>query len=560
MAKILEVIRESSDGQNDGSGPEQQQEKLEMFFASQSRFKGFEIVVKKYVQSTFDTEFEARRDYQDILSHLQNDDIPAFADTSRFSRFFKPSFQFITKLQEEGKVKFIIVDERIFDLNNHIDFTDLVKSMADEQRNSRTWFDKGKNGRASWRRKGFYIGGPIPPGYSIKKVLIGKKERSQYVIDQEKATKIYLRIADMFFDQSKSCNDIAVTFNIEKIPTSGRFKNSQSKWFKDKGQFWTGETIRQILRNPFYKGKIVNGQVVIPALITEEHWNKIQQEMTRRRKCGGTPKKMFLLRGLLRCGRCGSTLCVVDTVQKRMTKENYVYSKYTCGCRNLEKVYKPYVKECDLPPVHIKRLDEIVWNRVSITLLSEDALKKALTDKESKSDIPALQKKIVEFEKFVKAKSLIQSDLLELMTTSQDGIQRWSKDEIIVRYDDIEKDISKANNDIKLLQDRINGELELKRFLHTIRTVTEGLRKNLHKYAFEQKRELLLTVVEKVTVDYDSDKYVGEIDRDSLNVNIELHIKIKELCELLQIPYMSQEEIKSINDRAVLLTGQNMSR
>ena len=164
--------------------------------------------------------------------------------------------------------------------------------------------------------------------------------------------------------------------------------------FKAKGSFWTGEVIRHILRNPFYKGKIIDDQQVIPALISEEEWNYIQEELTKRSR-GGQVKnnKECLLRRLLRCGICGSTLWVVDTSRTRPNKPDYHYSKYSCGCRNITGVYTPYLKECTLPPVDIKKMDEIVWNRVSMTLLSDDKLKEALLSKENRSDIPSLEKK-----------------------------------------------------------------------------------------------------------------------------------------------------------------------
>lgn len=367
----------------------------------------------------------------------------------------------------------------------------------------------------------------------------------------------------MFLEEGLSSDKVALRLNQGKVPTTGRFAkpNPHRKKFKHGfGLYWVGETILSILRNPFYKGKIVDGVQVIPALITEERWNRIQEEMKKRHRGGGTPKNIFLLRGLLRCGHCGSTLCVTHTVRKRMDKEDYVYSKYICGCRNLENVYVPYVKECDLPPIHIGRMDELVWNRVSMILLSDDELKKALLAKETQSDIPALQEKMAELERMVKAKRLYQSDLLDLIKPNPLGIKRWSREEIEKDYDEVENDISKANSEISLLQDRINGEKELIKFIYTLRTVTAGLRKDLYKYTFEQKRELLLKMVGKIVVDYDSASYKGKIDRDSLNVSIELNIQIKVLCELLQIPYMSQKEIKSINDKSVLRTGPNTSR
>jgi hypothetical protein len=357
----------------------------------------------------------------------------------------------------------------------------------------------------------------------------------------------------MFLDDNKSCNQIAMAFNAEKIPTSGRFKNSKHKRFIHYGSFWTGEAIRGILKNRFYIGRIVDGQEVIPSLITEEKWNAVQKEMTRRSKNGGTTKKLFLLRRLLHCGRCGSGLCVVDTIQKRMTRPEYHYSKYVCGCRNLENVYEPYVEECDLPPVQIQRMDELVWNRVSMTLLSDDKLKNAILSKENRSDIPSLEKKMFELRSEIKRFEQAKSDLLGFIASGY-----WTKTEIDLKVSEVQADIVRAQSEIKLIQDRLNGEHELGRFLNKIRIITERLRRGLHEYTVEQKRELLLAVVEKVTVDYDAeDRQV--IDPDSLNIKIELKINIQRLSELLRIPSLTEGEFQKLNDKCVLLSGQGMS-
>ena len=78
-------------------------------------------------------------------------------------------------------------------------------------------------------------------------------------------------------------------------------------------------------------------------------------------------------------------------------------------------------------------------------------------------------------------------------------------------------------------------------------------------YTFAQKRELLLLVVKKITVDYDAGempkKHLKELARDTLNVNIELNLNPEKLSNILKVFSLKKEEIEVVNAKAEIREG-----
>ena len=200
------------------------------------------------------------------------------AEIDRLSR--NPALLFyVKKIFLDSGIK-IATPNGIYDLESDKDdfFTDLLGLMA--KLDNRTRIANFKRGKSGAKKLGFYIGGPIPPGYDKVK---DKDDHKRFIISKT-TPNIYLRIVDLYLEQGLSSDRTALRLNQEKVPTTGRFakENPKRKKFKKGfGLYWVGETILSILKNPFYKGKIVDGIQVIPALITEEKWNRIQERIIK---------------------------------------------------------------------------------------------------------------------------------------------------------------------------------------------------------------------------------------------------------------------------------------
>lgn len=97
---------------------------------------------------------------------------------------------------------------------------------------------------------------------------------------------------------------IATTLNDDGVRTS-------------RGSEWSGSRVRDILRNPTYRGKhhhTVRGvgyEVDVPRIVSDETWYAVQATLAGRRRAQGRPGSVpALVRGRAWCGTCGCRLHV----------------------------------------------------------------------------------------------------------------------------------------------------------------------------------------------------------------------------------------------------------
>ncbi|MFA6379035.1 MAG: recombinase family protein [Candidatus Omnitrophota bacterium] len=369
MGKVIEVIRESSEGQHDGAGPETQKKDLDNHIANDWRFKDYEVVVKPFTQSTTYTDYDARKDYQEILSFLKKEDILAFADSSRFSRNVTPAVEFISVVRYSVQCKYMIVANRTFDLFNETDFSDLIKIMADEHRTSRAWFKKGKDGKKEWRDKGYYSGGKKTFGYSYSRVRVGEKFRTVFVIQKEQA-EIVVLIFTLYLE-GKSSTDITIELNKrgEKSP---------------EGTQWCAATIQKMLKRKKFCGiKDKDGNMICPPIIDEATFKEVERLRIKNAKRGMSkkPKYIFPLRDQLQCG-CGQRIQYHPFISRGRKIGHRFYCPHHFPKREevnkWERLNKGAFIKC---PVYLRAEDVVdyVWDKIAPLLTEPNKLRQVIT-------------------------------------------------------------------------------------------------------------------------------------------------------------------------------------
>lgn len=157
---------------------------------------------------------------------------------------------------------------------------------------------------------------------------------------------------------------IAHKLNEKGIPTRGKklLKNGLKVTNKFTGKvtqksneelIWKAGTVIGILKNPIYKGeRRFKGEVFpVPAIIAPEMWKKTQENLTKNKSyAGGNEKKHFyLLKGLLRCGKCGRNF--YGYVKEKKSQRVYMCSskrEHFCGTKS----------------INIEKLNNLVWDAV----------------------------------------------------------------------------------------------------------------------------------------------------------------------------------------------------
>jgi DNA invertase Pin-like site-specific DNA recombinase len=172
---------------------------------------------------------------------------------------------------------------------------------------------------AAARRKGHWTGGPVPFGYRV--------EHKKLVVDEVEAP-IVRQAFDLLLEHGQRAA-VAKTLDREgKHPRGQRTKPG-------KPARWTTESIGRMLDNPLYAGRIASGDEFFPAqheaLVEAETFERAQQllRLCEREVSSPTRNHQYVLRGLLRCGRCGQAMTPGSTRRGRKT-----YRYYRCTTRD----------------------------------------------------------------------------------------------------------------------------------------------------------------------------------------------------------------------------------
>ncbi len=120
------------------------------------------------------------------------------------------------------------------------------------------------------------------------------------------------------------------------------------------GGQWSKTTVMQMLRSRTYTGQhLCSGiTVTVPRIIDDEMFQAVQRlcEETRR-KLVGRPSRRYLLRGFLRCAKCG---------WRCTTFPNNGYPNYRCN--HVE--YKPYRRVCFAPQIRQTAIETAAWSAI----------------------------------------------------------------------------------------------------------------------------------------------------------------------------------------------------
>ncbi len=130
------------------------------------------------------------------------------------------------------------------------------------------------------------------------------------------------------------------------------------------GRPFTHDGIKGIVRNPIYAGLIRCGEELFPGvhepLVTEETWraanHAIDSAADGKRRIGsnGRDVHVHLLKGLVRCGHCGSTMTPFPSGKTGPSGERFLY--YQCS----EVVKHPQDCDCPVRRLPARKLEEAI--------------------------------------------------------------------------------------------------------------------------------------------------------------------------------------------------------
>ncbi|XP_066251555.1 putative DNA recombinase [Euwallacea similis] len=221
----------------------------------------------------------------------------------RLSRETKDSIE-VTSFFRRHRVNFVAVTQ-IFDNNMPMGkFVQTVLSGA-AQLEREMVVERVKNKIATSKEQGLWMGGTLPLGYDVK---------DKELIINEKEAKTVQHIFERYLEL-KSMAELARELN--------------SQGYRTKSDIFKKATVRRIITNPIYMGKIRHYEKEYEgkheAIIEEEKWQKAQ-ELIKDQPYRKAKYEEALLKGIIKCKSCN-----VNMTLKYAKKENKRYRYYICN-------------------------------------------------------------------------------------------------------------------------------------------------------------------------------------------------------------------------------------
>ncbi|WP_432408523.1 recombinase family protein [Wukongibacter sp. M2B1] len=392
----------------------------------------------------------------------------------------------------------IITPRKIYDLSNEFDeeFSEFEAFMA--RRELKIIKKRLHRGRMKSLEEGNYIGAVAPFGY---------KKEGKTLIFHETQFNVVKLIFHLYVNQDFGDSKIAKYLIENKIPNANNNLN------------WDRTTVRTILKNPVYTGKIVWGKKIErydndgkkisrlqdrkdwivfegkhDAIIDETIFEKAQSLAKERHnpRKRDNRKRRNPLAGLIVCGGCGRTM----TIRTQKNKPDNIRCYKDCG-----KVKSSYIYliEERVVKIVIEELEKIRFEFIKNKKNVESAELKVIKD--------TIQSNI----KLIKTLNLQKEKLYDLL---EQGI--YNNATFLNRMNTLSFKIEVANNDIEKLQKKISSLRKIKNIeenqLPFINNSIEFLKTYYYEVDAEEKNIFLSSIIDKIIYTKNKDSGMKDFD------------------------------------------------
>ena len=318
-------VRDSTIDQRDGFGPDIQHRNIERF----AQMYELHLGNRWYTEFVSGRTVEKREQFQAILADAKLDlfDVLLVDHTSRFGRNQADCIHYKAELNALGKAV-VFVSQGIISGSDRDFLAERINETMDEgySRNLSRYITEGLEGKAN---SGLHVG-PAPLGY--KSMLENGRERK--VVDPETMPTLLMALRQYATGLS-SLNEVAIKLNSNGYRTND-------------GNRFTAHSIKDILHNRFYEGKVVfhrgtpeikviDGIHEVPPEV-KELWLKCQQVRQERRvgtrSIGGQPRKgdrHYIFSKVLKCGKCNQPYYGTTAHQPRYQTLRLIHERQEGG-------------------------------------------------------------------------------------------------------------------------------------------------------------------------------------------------------------------------------------
>ncbi len=210
----------------------------------------------------------------------------------------------ILRCIDEAGVKLISVTEQI-DTSTPIGKAIVGFQIAQAETESENTSKRVARKHSTWAAQGVAaVGGNRPFGYQQVKANPKTGTPASLVPDPEES-KIVRECVKRILSRGESLRSLAEWLNESGVKPTAKGRGNGK---------WSGQTVRQMLRNPTLAGlRVLNGVETVGVwkpIITRDERAELLLRFATDKPSGGKPPERRLLSGLLRCGQCGAPMYV----------------------------------------------------------------------------------------------------------------------------------------------------------------------------------------------------------------------------------------------------------
>lgn len=386
------------------------------------------------------TKVAGRDDFYKYIETVKNGTAAPVLLVWRTNRAFRNSYEshIYRKLLRESKIKLMSVTQQIDEDTSSGRLVTNILSDIDQYKSEEIGDHVVAASRSLVKRNPkAYLGQKPIFGYKVIPWKDGDANRQQYAINEEEAP-IVKRIFDEFIG-GQSLYNIASWLNEQGYTTR-------------RGKDWAYQTVRDLIKNDFYKGTrsymiksddpiiIENG---VDAIIDNQTWERAQQAFRPANKgAGAKPRRqrngrIYGLTGKIVCGLCGMGICGKGGSQYQYYVCWNMEGRKTCSCKRIRKeVLEQYVLE----QIRLNILNEEMIEE--ITLAAVKVFNKLQTPIKDAKQLKAQREKLLR-------------DLAELVQMKLDGeidgivYAAMKKDKDALLHE-IEKELLQTDNGVEI--------------------------------------------------------------------------------------------------------------
>jgi site-specific DNA recombinase len=357
---------------------------------------------------------------------------------------------------------------------------------------------------------GAWLGGIVPYGYR----KVGEKRDAHLEISENLIPGLAMSEADVIREvfriaavEGKSCRVIAERLNALRVPCAyvrdDRLLLRGKRKERTSG-VWRPGRIRWLITNATYKGVHLFGKRAanhrdiisrkVPAIVTEETWARAQETLHANFLFGvRSAGNQYLLRGLIKCGKCGLTYIGMAANRPNGRREFY----YRCNGAHSPSIYRAGVP-CASKGIRGDHLEQQIWKDVETFLRDPKPVLERLharLQSDAKGSEQIL-KQLTRLEGLLSQKATERSRVVGLYRRG-----RLTDADLDAQMEDIGKEEAALETQIAELRGKIAGAESIGANISSAQALLTRLRKRLDEpVSWEQRRRLIEVLVAGVKV------------------------------------------------------------